>query len=63
MLELFRKQLREALDCGLSEGDLQHNFNALHVFCRLRDMGLTQGEASSLAQAWEYEVKGTIYST
>jgi len=37
---------------------LQHYLNPLHIYCRLRDMGITKGAASLLCRIYEQ----TIYS-
>lgn len=35
---------------------LQHKTNPLHIFCRLLDIGMTQGAASTLAYAYQRAV-------
>lgn len=39
----------------------QHRFNALHVRCRLREMGCPRGLASWLSRLWERLIHPIIY--
>jgi hypothetical protein len=41
---------------------LQHTLNPLHVYCRLRDMGLAAPTARRLAVRWERLVYGPVLS-
>ena len=33
--------------------ELKHYLNPLHIFCRLRDMGISKGKAAFLCQIYE----------
>jgi len=39
----------------------RHNFNALHLYCRLRDMGLSKVWAGRVARLIEPMIKTILY--
>jgi len=41
---------------------LKHYLNPLHVYCRLRDLGMTKGVAVSLCKLYERMVSGPLDS-
>jgi hypothetical protein len=40
---------------------IQHKLNALHVFCRLRDMGISAKAAQRLIKLYEKMVRHFLY--
>lgn len=40
---------------------LQHYFNSLHLFCRLRAMGLNKGPAMRICRTWERLMHPYLY--
>jgi len=40
---------------------LQHYFNSLHLFCRLRSLGLSKSRALRLCRVWEKVIHPYIY--
>jgi len=40
---------------------IQHKLNALHVFCRLRDMGISAKVAQRLIRLYERMVRHFLY--
>lgn len=40
---------------------LQHYFNSLHLFCRLRSLGLSKPKALWMCRVWEKVVHPYIY--
>lgn len=42
-------------------GILQHHFNSLHLFCRLRAIGVSKKAAMRFARAWERLIHPYLY--
>lgn len=40
---------------------MQHYFNSLHVYCRLREMGFAEERAKVYAVMWEKYVHPVVY--
>ena len=40
---------------------LQHYFNSLHLFCRLRSMGVSKRSAIRFCRAWERFIHPYLY--
>ena len=41
--------------------DVQHELNGLHVYCRLREAGVSEGDSRSLAMEWEDLIHPHLY--
>lgn len=42
-------------------GRMQHHLNSLHLFCRLRALGVNKAAAMRVAKAWERLVHPYLY--
>jgi len=40
---------------------LQHHLNSLHIFCRLRALGLSKATAIRLSMLWEFLIHPFVY--
>jgi hypothetical protein len=60
-------RMKRYMDIGLSNWrttngmTIQHKLNALHVFCRLRDMGISAKAAQRLIRLYEKMVRHFLY--
>jgi hypothetical protein len=43
--------------------DLKHYMNPLHIYCRLRDLGLGKGQAAFLCRIYERKIFKKYFST